>query len=91
MIITVILCFLLGVANFALHAAVLHSGHEFVEDTKQYFGRHFGKSASYVLEFAVLLAALVFSYSGSILAVIVYAGYSGLNMFAAWLLLSGRA
>jgi len=90
-IFTVTFCFLLGIANFALHSAVLHSGHEFIEDTKQYFGTHFGKSASYVLEFAVLLAALVFSYSGSILAVIVYAVYTGLNGFAAWLLLSGRA
>ncbi len=86
-----IICFLLGIGNFAMHAAVLQSGHEFVEDTKLYFGRYFGKTGSYVLEFLVLLAALVFAHAGSMLAVIFYAVYSLLNMIAAWLLLSGRA
>lgn len=89
--IATIFCFLLGIANFALHAAVLNSGHEFVEDTKKYFGQHFGKSGSYILEFAVLLAALSFAYSGSSFVVFVYAVYSGLNMLAAWLLMSDRA
>ena len=36
-----IACFVLGVANFAMHKAVMESGHPFVEDTKLYFGRHF--------------------------------------------------
>lgn len=88
--IALVLCFILGVANFALHAAVLQSGHEFVEDTKLYFGRYFGKSASYLIEFAVLLAALAFTHAGSSLAVIFYGVYSALNMLAAWLLRSGR-
>lgn len=89
--IAIVICFLLGIANFAMHSAVLHSGHEFVEDTKLYFGRHFGKSASYGIEFAILLSALLFSFWGSALAVIFYALYSLLNLLAAWLLLSGRA
>ncbi|MEE9434655.1 MAG: hypothetical protein V3V15_10500 [Sphingorhabdus sp.] len=88
--IAVITCFLLGIANFAMHKAVIDSNHPFVEDTKLYFGRYFGKSGSYVFEFALLLGALVFASLGSMLIVFFYVIYSGLNMLAAWLLLSGR-
>ena len=36
-----VFCFLMGIANFAMHKAVAESGHPFVEDTKRYFGSHF--------------------------------------------------
>ena len=58
----VALSFLLGIANFAMHKAVIESGHPFVKDSKLYFGRHFGKHGSYVLEFVILVGALVFCY-----------------------------
>ena len=86
----VALSFLLGIANFAMHKAVIESGHPFVQDSKLYFGRHFGKHGSYVLEFVILVGALVFATGGSWIALIVYGFYTALNMMAAWLLLSGR-
>jgi hypothetical protein len=49
-----LLCFFLGIANFAMHRAVLESRHPFVEDSKLYFGRHIGRHGSYVLEFLIL-------------------------------------
>ena len=49
-----ILCFLMGVGNFAMHKAVAESSHPFVEDTKRYFGMHFGKRASYAIELTFL-------------------------------------
>jgi hypothetical protein len=85
-----IICFVLGIGNFAMHRAVIESGHPFVEDTKFYFGRHFGRNGSYFLEFAMLFAALYFAHSGSTLALLVYAIYTALNALAAWLLMSGR-
>jgi hypothetical protein len=57
-----IAAFLLGIANFAMHKAVVESGHPFVEDTKLYFGRHFGRNGSYFLEFGILLGAMLFAY-----------------------------
>lgn len=85
-----IICFVLGVANFALHKAVVESGHPFVEDTKLYFGRHFGRNGSYAIEFVMLAAAMIFAASGSWVIVIFYTIYTLLNMLAAYLLLSGR-
>ncbi len=85
-----VFCFLLGIANFAMHAAVADSGHPFVEDTKRYFGTHFGKYGSYALELVILTAAMLFANWGSTAMVFVYLGYTLLNGIAAWLLLSGR-
>ncbi len=85
-----ILCALFGVVNFCLHKAVLESGHPFVEDTKYYFGRHFGTTGSYIIEFALLLAALSFALTTGILILLFYGGYTVFNVLAAWLLLSGR-
>jgi hypothetical protein len=85
-----IAAFLLGIANFAMHKAVVESGHPFVEDTKLYFGRHFGRNGSYFLEFGILLGAMLLAYSGSTLIVGLYTGYTLFNAIAAWLLLSRR-
>ena len=60
-----IAAFLLGIANFAMHKAMVESGHPFVEDTKLYFGKHFGRNGSYFLEFGILLGAMLFAYSDS--------------------------
>ena len=86
----VVVSFLLGITNFALHKAVIESRHPFVEDSKLYFGRHFGKHGSYILEFVILVGALVFAAGGSWLALIVYIFYTSLNVLAAWMLLSGK-
>jgi hypothetical protein len=85
-----LLCFLLGIGNFAMHKAVVQSGHPFVEDTKLYFGRHFGKYGSYAIEFVILSAAMLFANAGSLLIVIFYVGYTSLNMLATYLLLWGK-
>ena len=85
-----IFTFIFGVSNFAMHKAVIESRHPFVEDSKLYFGKYFGKHGSYILEFVVLTGALAFAVKGSWLAIIVYCVYTGLNMIAAWLLLSDK-
>jgi hypothetical protein len=85
-----LICFIFGIINFATHRAVVESGHPFVEDTKLYFGRHFGRYGSYILEFVILNAALYFAYAGSGLSAFFYFAYTALNVLAAWLLLGGR-
>ena len=85
-----IACFVLGVANFAMHKAVMESGHPFVEDTKLYFGRHFGRNGSYMVEYILLLGALFFAHANSGLIFGLYAGYTLCNAMAAWMLLSRR-
>ena len=86
-----ILCFFMGIANFAMHRAVAESGHPFVEDTKRYFGRHFGPYSSYAIELFMLTGAMLFAYEGSVIIAFIYWAYTGMNALATWLLMSGRA
>jgi hypothetical protein len=85
-----VLCCVFGVVNFFLHKAVIESRHPFVEDTKYYFGRHIGPYGSYVIEFALLVGAMIFAVAGSWLVALIYGGYTAFNVIAAWLLLSGK-
>ena len=86
-----IFCFLMGVANFAMHKAVAESGHPFVEDTKRYFGKYFGRYSSYGIELVMLTGAMLFTYEGSLIIAFVYWAYTAMNALATWLLLTGRA
>ena len=86
-----IIGFLLGVANFAMHKAVVESGHPFVEDTKRYFGKHIGPYGSYAIELALLIGAMWLANEGSVLITLFYAAYTGMNVIATWLLLTGRS
>lgn len=86
-----VFCFLMGIANFAMHKAVAESGHPFVEDTKRYFGRHFSPYGSYAIELVLLIGAMVLAQQGAVPVVLLYAAYTGMNAIATWLLLSGRA
>jgi hypothetical protein len=85
--VAVLLTFVLGVGNFALHKAVLESGHPVI-------GRMpvlvLGGRASLLAEYLVLLGALLLvgnGYSGWGLA---YLCYTAFNAFAAWLILTRR-
>ena len=81
--------FLLGIGNFALHRAVLSSGHPLLAQMT-WLVDGLGGRASLVLEFALLLAALLLvagSHPGWAWG---YLGYSALNALAAWLILSHR-
>ena len=85
-----IIGFLLGVANFAMHKAVVESGHPFVEDTKRYFGKHIGPYGSYAIELALLIGALWLANQGSLAISLLYAAYTAINGVATWWLLSGK-
>lgn len=87
---TLALLFLLGIANFAMHKAVLESGHPIVAQMAWMRTGRFG-SVSLVLEYVVLFTAMLFAANGWTGVVWIYLIYSGANALSAWLLLSGRA
>jgi hypothetical protein len=86
----IVIVFILGIANFALHRAVLESDHPLVDSLPAMF-RLLGGRMSLVVEFAMLLGAMWMVSAGSAGWALAYVGYSAMNGLAAWLILSGRA
>jgi hypothetical protein len=86
-VLTLTVCFILGIANFCMHKAVAESGHPFVEETK----RHFGPYGSYAIELALLIGAMWLANAQSLVVVLLYAAYTAINGVASWLLLSNKA
>lgn len=89
MSLAVIIIFVLGIGNFALHRAVLESGHPLIGQMPS-FVQVLGGRLTLVAEFLVLLAALLLAASGWTGLAWAYLTYSMLNAAAAWLILSGR-
>ena len=81
--------FLLGVGNFALHGAVLGSGHPLL-GASPWFVHLLGGRVTLITEFLLLLAAMLLAAQGWGWVTFAYAGYSILNGIGAWLILSGR-
>ena len=84
-----VLMFFLGIANFAMHKAVLESGHPLLGQVP-WFVHMLGGRASLIVEFVMLLGAMLMVASGSVGWALGYAGYSIINLLSAWLILSGR-
>ncbi|MEZ5681005.1 MAG: hypothetical protein R3E14_06870 [Erythrobacter sp.] len=83
------LLFALGVANFAIHKAVLESGHPLLESLPGLMRRGGGRMSLF-FEFMVLLAAMLMASNGWPGAAVLYFVYSLLNIVTGWLLLDGR-
>jgi hypothetical protein len=85
----VVVIFLLGIGNFAMHKAVLESGHRLL-GRMPWFVHMLGGRVTLVTEFLVLLAALLLAYQGWPSLAWAYAAYSVLNAISAWLILTDR-
>lgn len=85
----VVLIFLLGIANFAVHKAVLDSRHPLLGQVPMFF-HLLGGRFSLAVEFLMLLGALLMVSQGSGGWLWLYLGYSGVNAVSAWLILTGR-
>lgn len=85
----ILFVFLLGIGNFALHQAVLKSGHPLLGQVRWLIDSLRGRG-SMALEFALLLAALLLVDGGHPGWAWVYGGYSAVNGLSAWLILSRR-
>ena len=81
--------FLLGIANFAMHTAVLESRHPLLGQVPWTVQMLRGRG-SLVIEFLMLLGAMLMVDQGSLAWAFGYAIYSVINAFSAWLILSGR-
>ncbi len=84
-----VITFLLGIGNFALHKSVLESGHPMIGQMP-WFVHMLGGKASLISEFVVLLAAMLLVWSGSPEITWYYSGYTCFNILAAWLIWTRR-
>jgi len=85
----VLLVFVLGVANFAMHKAVLESGHPLL-GRMPWLVHKLGGKASLLAEFLVLLGAMLLVATGNHAWGWAYCGYTALNAVAAWLIVTRR-
>ena len=82
--------FLMGIANFALHRAVLDSKHAIVAAMRVGGGSFFAPRMTLSIEFAVLFAALLLVANGAPGWAWAYGAYTLANATLAWLILSDR-
>ena len=81
--------FLLGIANFTLHSAVLDSGHAMLQHMPGLI-RRLGGRLTLLGEFAVLVVAMLLSANGWGVVACFYAAYTALNAISAWLILTRK-
>lgn len=81
--------FLLGIGNFAAHKAVLESRHPLLERVPLFF-QMLGGRFSLLIEFAMLLGAMLMVAQGSLGWALFYGTYTAVNALSAWLIMSGR-
>lgn len=81
--------FLLGVANFAMHSAVLARGRA-VLDRLPPLMRTLSGGASLLIELVLLTISMAMVSRGESGWLLGYALYSGGNALGAWMVLSGR-
>lgn len=85
----ILIIFLLGVGNFALHQAIMDSGHPLL-DQMPWFYHALSSRFSLVVEFLMLLGGLLLASEGVAWGALAYLVYSLLNAISAWLILSGK-
>jgi hypothetical protein len=85
-----VVLFLLGVGNFAMHKAVLESRHLLLGRAPWFVHMLGGKRFGLVVEFLVLLGSMLMVAQGATGWAWGYAVYSLANAAAAWLILSDR-
>lgn len=85
----ILITFLLGIGNFALHRAVMDSGHPLL-GRMPWFIHALNGRITMAVEFLLLFAALMFAAQDNVSGPIAYVVYSVLNSFSAWLILTDR-
>jgi len=83
----ILILFCLGIGNFAVHKAVLECGHPLLMQMPWYF-QMLGGRFSLLVEFVMLLGAMLMTDSGSIGWAWGYAVYSAMNGFSGWLIIT---
>ena len=87
--VAIVIAFLLGIANFALHMAAMESRSALLGEVPWLASRR-GRQIAFLMEFAVLLSAMLLVSNGWPNILWGYLAYSAVNGVSAWLMLSGR-
>lgn len=82
----VLVATIMGVANFAMHRALVESDHPLLARARVAYQRVLGRHGSYLLEFLVLVCGLAFAARGSVGGTLLYALYTGTNAGGLWML-----
>ncbi len=85
----ILITFLLGIGNFALHRAVMESGHPLL-GKMPWFYHALGGRFTMIIEFMLLFGALMFAAQDNVSGPIAYVIYSVLNSFSAYLILTDK-
>ena len=85
----ILIIFLLGVGNFALHRALLDSGHPLLAQMP-WLTHALTRNLSLRVELLILVGGLLLVSRGLVWGALAYLCYSLLNAISAWLILSGR-
>ncbi|QTD55472.1 hypothetical protein [Parasphingorhabdus cellanae] len=86
----VFIIFVCGVGNFAMHKAMMESNHPMITEARGSFSKFLGPYGSYILEFFMLAAALIFANMGMLSAVFFYGIYTLANGAGAYVLFSNK-
>ncbi|MEO9601460.1 hypothetical protein [Parasphingorhabdus sp.] len=86
----IFIVFICGIANFAMHKAMLESDHPIMAEARGGFRKVLGPYGSYILEFFMLVATMIFANMNMLTAVIFYFVYTLANCAAAWVLLFNK-
>lgn len=82
MTVALLFIFLMGIANFACHRAMLESRHPLVEEATAPLRNALGQYATYGLEFFMLVAAMLMEGRRPILILMLYGLYTIFNILA---------
>jgi hypothetical protein len=85
-----VLLFLLGIGNFAMHKAVIESRHALLGRMPWFVHMLGGRRLGFGVEFILLLGSMLMVSQGATGWLWGYAIYSLANAAAAWLILSNR-
>lgn len=90
MMLPLFLVFCLGVVNFAAHRAILERMHAMLAQVPRML-RPLGGWLTLLVEFVMLVGAMVMAASGSLGWAAIYALYTVMTLAAAWAMASGGA
>lgn len=88
-VLPIVFTFLMGIANFAMHRAVMDAYHDLFAQMSPLL-RHIGGRGSMLAEFVLLLGAMLLVAYGHPGWGLAYLLYTLLNAASAWLLFSGK-
>jgi ABC-type polysaccharide/polyol phosphate export permease len=80
MTLSLIFIFLSGIANFAMHRALIESRDPIIQASVLPVQRVMGRYTSYAFEFVLLLMAMLFSQSWPIAMLLLYGLYTMINV-----------